>query len=85
MLHCIVYRKHGKIRWAKHSRFQPYEVFRRNIYAMHWPPVFITYLYRANNSQENFCGTLKNRENHNNLAQQIFPHLLHTGQAVQLT
>ena len=23
----VCYRKHGKIRWAEHSRFQPYEVF----------------------------------------------------------
>ena len=41
-------RKRGKIRWAKHSRFQPYKVFHGNTFAVHWPldrpPVFITYL-----------------------------------------
>ena len=40
---CNAYRRRGKIRWAKHSRFQPYEVFRRNTFAVHCPPVFITY------------------------------------------
>ena len=39
-----LYSKRGKIRWAKHSRFQPYEIFRENTVAVHWPPVFITYL-----------------------------------------
>ena len=38
------YRKRGKIRWAKHSRFQPYEVFRGNTFAVQWSPVFITYV-----------------------------------------
>ena len=38
------YRKRGKIRWAKHLRFQPYEVFRGNTFTVHWPPVFITYV-----------------------------------------
>ena len=38
------YRKRGENLWAKHSRCQPYEVFRGNIFAVHWPPVFITYL-----------------------------------------
>ena len=59
----------GKIRWAKHLRFQPYEVFRRNTFAVHWPLVFIT-LPKAKNSRENFCGKLKNCEC---LAQRIFP------------
>ena len=36
-----IYRRRGKIRWAKHSRFQLYEVFRGNTFAVHWPPVFI--------------------------------------------
>ena len=39
------YRKCVKIRWAKHSWFQPYEVFCENAFAVHWPPVFIVYLY----------------------------------------
>ena len=42
--HLDVYHKRGKIRWAKHSWFQPYEVFRGNNFAVHWPPVFIVYL-----------------------------------------
>ena len=55
------YRKRGKIRWDKHSRFQPYEVFRG------------VYLYTlAKYSRENFRGSLKNRES---LVQWIFPYL----------
>ena len=38
------YRRSGKIRWAKQSQFQPYEVFHGNTFAVHWPPMFITYL-----------------------------------------
>ena len=37
------YRRRGKIRWAKHSWFQPYEDIRGSTFAVHWPPVFITY------------------------------------------
>ena len=40
----IYFHRRGKIRWAKHSRFQPYEVLRRNTFAVHWPLVFITYV-----------------------------------------
>ena len=39
--HFTVYRKRGKIRWEKHSRFQPYEVFRGNTLVEPWPAVFI--------------------------------------------
>ena len=35
------YRKCRKIRWDKHSRFQPYEVFCGNTFAMHWPSVLL--------------------------------------------
>ena len=35
------YRKWEKIRWAKYSRFQPYEVFHGNTFAVPWPAVFI--------------------------------------------
>ena len=35
----------------------------------------VYYLPIAKNSQENFCGTLKTRENRESLAQQIFPRL----------
>ena len=35
------YRKHGKIHWAKHSWFQPYEVFCGNTFTVPWPAVFI--------------------------------------------
>ena len=31
----------GKIHWAKHSRFQPYEVFCGNIFTVPWPAVII--------------------------------------------
>ena len=41
------YRTRGKIRWAKLLRFQPYEDFHGNTFAVHWPSVFITYLYSA--------------------------------------
>ena len=42
-----------------------------------WPvPTALVYcLPIAENSWENFRGTLKNRENHETLAQQIFPRL----------
>ena len=30
----MVYRRHRKIRWAKHSRFQPYDVFCENTFAI---------------------------------------------------
>ena len=40
-----VYHKRGKIHWAKHLQFQPYEVFHRNTFAVHWQPVFIIYLW----------------------------------------
>ena len=36
------YRKRGKIRWAEHLWFQPYEIFCSNIFAVPWPAVFIT-------------------------------------------
>ena len=36
-----IYHRHGKIHWA---RFQPYEVFRGNTFAVYSQPVFITYL-----------------------------------------
>ena len=35
------YCKWGKIRWAKHLRFQPYEVFHGNTFVVPWPAVFI--------------------------------------------
>ena len=41
----IMYHKYEKIHWAKHLRFQPYVVFCRNNFAVHWPLVFIAYLY----------------------------------------
>ena len=63
----LEYRRRGKISWAKHLRFQPYEVFRGALAtSVHYLPI-------SKNSRENFCGNLKNREN---LAQRIFPRLL---------
>ena len=42
----------------------------------------VHYFPKAKNSQENFCGKLKNHKNHKSLAQRIFPRLrylvLHT-------
>ena len=35
------YLKRGKIPWAKHSCFQPYEVFHGNTFTVPWPAVFI--------------------------------------------
>ena len=65
------YRVRGKIRWAKHSWFQPYEAFPRNTFAVPWPEVFIIWV------KLNIHGkvSLKNCENHESLAQRIFPHL----------
>ena len=40
----INYHRRVKIRWAKYSWFQPYEVFRGNTFVVHWPLVFIVYL-----------------------------------------
>ena len=37
----VVYHKRGKIRWAKHSQFQPYGVFQGNTFVVPWPAVFI--------------------------------------------
>ena len=41
---CAYYCKCRKILWAKHSQFQPYQVFFRNTFIVHWQPVFIIYL-----------------------------------------
>ena len=62
----------GKIRWAKHSWFQLYEVFRGAL------ATSVHYLPKAKNSRENFHGKLKNRENRESLAQRIFPRLRYT-------
>ena len=51
------YHRRGKIRWAKHSRFQPYEVLRGNTFAVPGPAVFF-YKTIAKYSRENFRGTL---------------------------
>ena len=63
--HTYTYRKRGKICWAKYLRFQPYEAFCGNTFAVHWPPC----LPIAKNSWGNFRGTLKNCENRKSLAQ----------------
>ena len=62
-----IYRKRGKIRWAKHSRFQPYEVFRGNTFRGAVATSVRYYLRIAKNSRENFRGKLKNRENFANV------------------
>ena len=57
----LIYRKQGKICWAKHSRFKPYEVFLQK----YFHDALATSFYNlpiAKNSWENFCGTLENHE-----------------------
>ena len=41
----ITYCKRGNIHWAKYSRFQPYEVFCGNTFAVPWPAVFVIYVF----------------------------------------
>ena len=86
LMHYLVayYRKHGKIRWAKHSQFQPLNFlwkYLRGVLA-----ISVYCLPIAKNSQENFRGTFRNRENRESLAQQIFPRLryLHLCHSVEL-
>ena len=64
------YCKRGKIRWARHSRFQPYEFFWK-----YFCGALATSVYDLPIATENICSTLKNHENRESLAQQIFPHL----------
>ena len=61
-----IYRKYGKIRWAKHSRFQPDEVFCGSNLAVHWPPVLKIH-------GKTFTILSKTVKNYKSLAQQIFP------------
>ena len=70
------YRRWGKIRWAKYSWFQ-IKVFTETLLHClgHKCSLFSTIKERHLNSQENFRGTPENREKHDSLAQQIFPHL----------
>ena len=35
-----IYRKRGKIHWAKQLQFQPYEVFHGNTFTVPWPALF---------------------------------------------
>ena len=64
--------RHGKIRWVKHSRIQSYEIYVEILSrCIGHQCLLLTYV--AKNSRENFCGTIKNPENHENLAQRIFP------------
>ena len=37
----LLYYKRANIRWAKHSQFQPYEIFHDNTFVMPWLAVFI--------------------------------------------
>ena len=76
----LLYRKHGKIRWAKHSWFQPYKVFCGNTYFRGTLATSIYYLPIAKYSRENFHGTLKNRENRESLAHRIFSCLRYMGE-----
>ena len=65
-----IYRRRGKIHWAKHSRFQLYEIFRGALATTRATSVH--YLPIAKISRENFRGKLENRES---LTQRIFSRL----------
>ena len=67
------YHRRGKICWAKHSWFQPYEDFCQGALA-----TSVHYLPIVTNSWENFHGKVKNCENHESLAQRIFSPLWYT-------
>ena len=72
-----IYRKRGKIHWAKFLQTPPNEVIHRKTFAV---PNVSQYLskaivYTCKYSQENFRGALENCENCESLAQRIFPHL----------
>ena len=58
---CMLYYKQRRICWAKHSQFQPYEFFVEMILWCLGQHVY--HITIAKYSQENFCGTLKNRKN----------------------
>ena len=59
-----IYCKHGKICRAKHSQFQPYEVFHGNTFGQQCLLCNYSYVFTGN-----FRGTLKNHENCESLAQ----------------
>ena len=63
---CLYYRRRGNIRWAKHQRFQPYEIFAEHFHGA--LTTSIHYLPICKNSRQNFCSKLKNHENRKNLA-----------------
>ena len=66
----ITYREGGKVRWAKHSWFQPYEDFAGILLR-----AFASSIYYVNidkYSRENFRGALNNRESSVN---RTFPRL----------
>ena len=71
------YRRRGKIRWDKRSRFQLHQSFRGNTFTLPWPKVLIIQYNQRETLifTENFRGTLENREKHKSLAQRIFPRL----------
>ena len=64
----LTYHKQGKVCWAKHLQFQPYEFFTGILLRCLGQQCY--YLTIAKYSQENFCSTLKNCESS---AQRIFP------------
>ena len=69
-MRACTYHKCGKIRWTKHTWFQPYEVFHRNTFAMPWLASSVYYLTITKYSWESFHVTPKNCKS---LAQRIFP------------
>ena len=70
-----MYRRRGKIRWVKHLRIQPYEVFCGNTFTVHWPSVFILLIYVAKNSRENFRSTLQKQRKPRKVSSANLPHL----------
>ena len=71
-----MYRKRGKIRWAKLLQIPPNEVFHGKTFAVPYVcnNAIIRSFYNINKySWENFHGAFENRENRISLAQRIFP------------
>ena len=68
----VLYRKRGKIRWAKLLWIPPNEVIHGKTFAVPDVSQYLSnaIIYTCKYSRENFRGALENRES---LAQRIFP------------
>ena len=70
----ILYRRRGKIRWAKYSAIEVFaEIFSRCL--CHKYSLFSINKVKHLYSRKNFCGTSENHEKRRSLAQRIFPRL----------